>query len=152
MGFSAVFVRISVMVNKNTKITILGGGFAGIKAALELSERPEFSVKLISDQPNFRYYPTLYRAATGGKMTAASIPLSEIFKDKTIELVQDTVKSIDRKHKKLVGTAGTYSYDTLVIALGVVTNYFGIKGLQEFSYGIKSQAQAHEQRYHINKI
>jgi NADH dehydrogenase len=39
-----------------------------------------------------------------------------------------------------------------VAALGVVTNYFGIKGLKEYSYGIKSQAEAMELRDHIHKL
>jgi len=39
-----------------------------------------------------------------------------------------------------------------VVALGVVTNYFGIKGLEKYSYGIKSQAEAQELRNHIHKI
>jgi NADH dehydrogenase len=140
------------MADKKTKVTVLGGGFAGIKAALELSGNPSFSVSLISDQQNFRYYPTLYRSATGGNPAASNIPLGEIFKGRGVKLINDTVKSIDRDAKKIIGKADNYSYEVLIIALGVVTNYFGIKGLQEFSYGIKSQAEAKELRDHIHKL
>ena len=59
------------MANKKVRVLILGGGFGGLKTALGLIDRPEFSVTLLSDQADFRYYPTLYHAATGGKMTAA---------------------------------------------------------------------------------
>jgi NADH dehydrogenase FAD-containing subunit len=50
------------------KILIVGGGFSGIKAALELSkgDNSKFDITLVSDQANFRYYPALYRTATGG--------------------------------------------------------------------------------------
>jgi NADH dehydrogenase FAD-containing subunit len=48
------------------KILILGGGFAGIKAALELADSQDYNVSLLSEQENFRYYPTLYHTATGG--------------------------------------------------------------------------------------
>ena len=50
------------------KILVVGGGFGGIKAALELSkgDNRKFDITLVSDQANFRYYPALYRTATGG--------------------------------------------------------------------------------------
>jgi NADH dehydrogenase len=140
------------MTDKKTKVLVLGGGFAGIKAALELAGNSNFSVSLISDQSNFRYYPTLYRAATGGSMKAASIPLAEIFKDKAVRVINDSIEAVDRPNQKLAGKAKDYSYDVLVVALGVVTNYFGIKGLEKYSYGIKSQKEAQELRDHIHKI
>src|SRR5579864_2285277 len=113
------------MANQKTKILILGGGFGGIKTALELADNPSVDVTLLSDQANFRYYPTLYRTATGGRLSASQIPLSEIFKGKNIKIVHDTAKTIDRQDKKIIGSSGkTYGYDDLVLALGVVTNYF----------------------------
>jgi len=138
--------------NQKTKIVIAGGGFAGIKSALELAGSDKFDITLVSDQENFRYYPALYRAATGGKTAASNIPLGEIFKDKTVRIVRDTVKSINPQTKSIKGAKGSYEYDKAVIALGVVTNYFGIKGLAEYSYGIKTQDEAAELRDHIHKL
>jgi NADH dehydrogenase len=139
------------MVNKKTKVVVLGGGFAGIKTALELSGNSNIQVSLISDQENFRYYPTLYRTATGGSPVASSIPLSEIFNSTDVKIIKDSIKSIDRDAKTITGKE-SYRYDILVVALGVVTNYFGIKGLEKYSYGIKSQEDAKELRDHIHKI
>jgi NADH dehydrogenase len=153
MSFSLIFVKINVMANKKTKILILGGGFGGIKAALGLADDKNFDVTLLSSETDFRYYPTLYHAATGGRMTAASIPLSEIFKDKPVRLAKGSAKRLDREAKSVKTTTGdTYQYDRLIIALGVVTNYFGIKGLKEYSFGIKSQSEAKELRDHIHKL
>ncbi|MGH8506874.1 MAG: FAD-dependent oxidoreductase, partial [Stenotrophobium sp.] len=119
------------MANQKTKVLVVGGGFAGIKTALELSANPNFDVTLLSDQENFRYYPTLYHTATGGRLSASQIALSEIFAGKDLNIVQDTAKTLDRQAKKLTGKSGKqYDYDYLVLALGVVTNYFGIKGLE----------------------
>ena len=141
------------MANKKTKVLVLGGGFGGIKTALELADDPAFEITLLSNESDFRYYPTLYHAATGGRLTASSIPLAEIFKGKNITIEKANAKRIDRETKKIKTTAGSeISYDKLVIALGVVTNYFGIKGLKEYSYGIKSQAEAKELRDHIHKL
>jgi len=137
-------------MSKKQKIVIVGGGFGGVKTALELSSPGEYEITLISDQKNFRYYPTLYHAATGGKLAASSIPLSEIFQTSDIKVINDTVKKLDRQ-KKIISGTNDYEYDILVLALGVVTNFFGIKGLKEYAYGIKSIEEAHRLRDHIHK-
>jgi NADH:ubiquinone reductase (H+-translocating) len=153
MGFGLIFVRISVMTNNKTKVLILGGGFGGIKAALELADDDNFEVTLVSNETDFRYYPTLYHTATGGRMTASSIPLDEIFKSKNVSVKKATAKTLDRQAKTIKTAANeVLPFDKLVVALGVVTNYFGIKGLKEYSYGIKSQAEAKELRNHIHKL
>lgn len=140
------------MANK-TNVLVVGGGFGGIKTALELADNTNFDVTLLSSQTDFRYYPTLYHAATGGRMAASSIALTEIFKDKGVKVEKGTVKKINRQAKSLKTSAGKeYKFDQLVIALGVVTNYFGIKGLKEYSYGIKSQEEARKLRDHIHKL
>jgi NADH dehydrogenase len=82
------------MASKKTRVLILGGGFGGIKTALELADNKNFDITLLSNQSDFRYYPTLYHAATGGRMAASSIPLAEIFKDKNIKLEKGTAKSL----------------------------------------------------------
>lgn len=134
------------------KVLILGGGFGGIKTALELSDNPRYEVSLVSDQVNFRYYPTLYKSATGGSQVASVIPLAEIFQDKPIKIIQDKVKNLDRGAKKITGFSGkNYPYDILVVALGVVTNFFGIKGLDKYAYGIKTLEEAHRLRDHLHK-
>jgi len=142
-----------LMPKQKTKALILGGGFGGIKTALELSGRDDIDVTLLSNESSFRYYPTLYHAATGGRMAAASIPLEEIFRGKNVKIEKGTAKKLNREAKTLKTSGGKeYSFDKLIVALGVVTNYFGIKGLKEYSYGIKSQAEAKELRDHIHKL
>lgn len=141
------------MVTDKQKVLILGGGFGGVKTALELASHPHYAVTLFSDSPNFRFYPALYRAATGGNALAASIPLSEIFADKDVKIVKDNAKKLDRENKRVECTSGkNYGYDILVIALGAVTNYFGIKGLKQYSYGIKTLEEAQELRDHLHKL
>lgn len=134
------------------KVLVLGGGFGGVKAALELADDPRFDVTLLSDDLNLRYYPTLYHTATGGAAANSSIPLVHIFEDKAVRLVKGRAVAIDRKAKtvttenKLLET-----YDTLIVGLGVVTNYFGIPGMQEYSYSIKSQAEVQRFKAHLRQ-
>jgi NADH dehydrogenase len=111
------------------KVLILGAGFGGIKAALELADKTMFEVTLLSDQENFRYYPTLFNIALGKSYLGATIPLGEIFEGKNVNIVKATAESVDRQNKRVTSSDGkTLDYDHLIVALGVVTNYFGIEG------------------------
>lgn len=134
------------------QILIVGGGFGGIKAALELSRDGSFDVTLLSDHNDFRYYPTLYHTATGGTKANSSIPLSRIFADSNITFARGKATSLDRKSKTVTTEDGqNFAYDTLILSLGVVTNYFGIKGLAEFSYGIKSHEEVARLKTHLHQ-
>lgn len=139
-------------MTKKRKILILGGGFGGVKTALELSRSSELELTLISDRDYFRYYPTLYHTATGGDLRSSVIPLSEIFKDSGVRLVLDEARGIEREKKVVVGKKKNYSYDDLIISLGVVTNFFNIKGLEEFAFGIKTEQEAARLRAHLHEL
>ncbi len=140
------------MKKQESDVLILGGGFGGVKAALELAGDSRFEITLMSDQANFRFYPSLYRTATGGKKAASAIPLKEIFEAKKVALVKDQALSLDRSKQSVKGASGkNYSYDVLIIALGMVTNFFGIKGLGQYAFGIKTVDEAQALRQHIQQ-
>lgn len=133
-------------------IVIVGGGFGGIKAALDLDNATAGKITLISDQADFRYYPSLYRTATGGRRTLSTISLKEIFAKKGVEIVIGRAVKLDRVAKTLTLIGGeVLIYDYLVLALGVQTNYFGIDGLEEYSYGIKSTSDAEKLKTHLHQ-
>ncbi len=135
------------------QILIVGGGFGGVKAALELAKRPEdFEITLVSEHEHFRYYPELYHTATGGLRTQTSIRLRDIFAGKNITFLKAKAERLHREAKAIETNDGQkLNYDILILALGVVTNYFGIKGLQEYSYGIKSPEEAAEFKAELHK-
>lgn len=133
-------------------VLIVGGGFGGVKAALELADDPHFTVSLLSDSDSLRYYPTLYHTATGGARANSSIPLQRIFAEKPVELLQGSAETLDRKAKTITTTDGVvHSYDTLILALGVVTNYFGIPGMQDYAYSIKTQDEVARFKHHLHQ-
>src|SRR5690348_16076249 len=80
-------------------VLIVGGGFGGVKAALELSRHEGVAVTLLSDRPDFRYYPTLYHTATGGLRSQSSIPLGSILPEDRVTLAIGTAERLDREHK-----------------------------------------------------
>ncbi len=142
---------IFTMLDERQKVLIVGGGFGGVKAALDLADDHRFDVTLISNEAELRYYPTLYHTATGGRRANSSIPLSVIFQSKRLVIVKDTAVSLDKKARTLTTESKkVYPYDTLILALGVVTNYFGIPGLDKFSFSIKSQSEVERLKKHLH--
>ncbi len=132
-------------------ITIVGGGFGGIKAALELAKDHSIQVTLISDKPEFQYYPALYSSATGHSHLESWVPLSTIFAGKkNIRVMLDTITAVDPDTKELTGKSGkAYKYERCILALGVVTTYFGIEGLEAHSFGIKSHEEIERLKKHL---
>lgn len=127
-------------MSSSHRILIVGGGFGGIKAALELSKQRSFEVTLLSDKDYFVYYPALYGTATGHSHLESSVPLKRIFNHiSNVKIVLRTATTIDAT-RKIVRTKSKdeFQYDTCILALGVITTYFNIPGLAENSYNIKS--------------
>lgn len=133
------------------KITIVGGGFGGVKTALELSKSKHNRITLITDRPTFQYYPALYGTATGKSHLQSWVPLGAIFADReNVEVIIDTIESVDPQEKTIKSASGnTYEYEHLVLALGAVTTYFGIEGLDHYAFGIKSEAEIKKLKHHL---
>ena len=131
--------------------TIVGGGFGGIKTALELAKDSKNEVVLISDKPVFQYYPALYSSATGHSHRESWVPLGEIFASyPNVTVYIDTISGIDIVQKTLSGTSGTaYIYGDVVFAIGVVTTYFNIPGLETYAYGIKSAEEIQRLKHRL---
>lgn len=133
-------------------VVIIGAGFGGVRTALGLARTTNYRITLITENDTFRYYPALYATATGHAFNESIIPLSDIFADyPQISVQHDRVESLTTKPKRLTFTSKqTLAYDFLVLALGMVTNYFGIEGLQQYSYGIKSQEEVVRLKRHLH--
>lgn len=133
------------------QITIVGGGFGGVKTALELAKDKHAHITLITDKTDFQYYPGLYGTATGKSHLQSWVPLGEIFAGRdNIHVIIDSIATINKGAKTLIGISGTkYEYHTLVLALGAVTTYFGIKGIDQYAYGIKSEDEIKRLKQHL---
>lgn len=132
------------------KVVIVGGGFGGIKTALELSKEKNVHVTLISDKDHFLFYPALYSTATGKSRKQSIIPLAKLFAESNVTLITDTLIGIDTVRQYVITKKQQVHYDRVVFALGVVTSYFGISGLDTYSYSIKSAVEIERFKKHLH--
>ncbi|MBD0378825.1 NAD(P)/FAD-dependent oxidoreductase [Paenibacillus sedimenti] len=136
------------------QILILGGGYGGLLTALTARKHltaAEASITVINRFPTHQIITELHRLAGGTiKEKAVALPLHKLLGDKDVNILVDTVKEINPNEKQVVlGGGTTRAYDALVVALGSETNYFGIPGLEENSFVLKSAADANRIREHV---
>lgn len=133
-------------------LVIVGGGFGGVRLARKLAKKNLYKISLVSDQDCFRYYPALYRTATGHTKEESCITLTGLVSDlPNVEVVIKHVDKIDRQGKTITANDGTILiYDKVVFGLGVVTSYFGIPGIAENAFGIKSEAEIDKLIHHLH--
>lgn len=101
------------------KVTILGGGIAGVEAAIWL-RKEGFEVDLISPREYLYVYPTsIWIPVFKSDFNSVCIPLSKLEQVHGFKYIKDEVVKIDTKEKKVYGKNGEYSdFDYLVIAMG----------------------------------
>lgn len=137
------------------KVLIVGGGFGGIAAALSLEKKKikDLKITLVSNKPHFEYTAALYRVVTGRSPLEVCVPLSEVFKNRNVEVLIDSIKEINIERNITEGVSGSrYQFNFLVLALGSETAYFNIPGLEEFSFGFKSISEALRLKRHLHEL
>lgn len=138
-----------------SNIVVVGGGFAGVTCARKLSKlvSSEVTITLISDRTDFEYYAALYRVAAGGSPGEVAVPLVSALRGTNVRFVHDKIKAIDPAAKKLTGESGQrHAYDQLVLAVGSESSFFGIPGVEERSFTLKSVAEALTLKDHLHQL
>src|SRR5579871_595593 len=133
------------------RVIILGGGFGGLYAARALRRAP-VEVTLI-DRRNFHLFqPLLYQVATGslspGEICA---PLRSILsRQKNTRVLLGEVSDIDPRARTVVlSDGGAYDYDSLIVATGSQSFYFGNDQWRELAPSLKSVEEATAIRHNI---
>ena len=134
---------------KKTRVLIVGGGFGGLYAALEFEKLlyTDIEVTLISEENFFLFTPMLHEvAASDLDLTHIVNPIRKMLRH--VRFFEGEVQSVDLVHRCVVVAHGfdqhTHSleYDHIVFALGCVTNFYNIQGLQERAVTMKSLGDA----------
>jgi len=125
------------------RVVILGGGFGGLYAAKALRSAP-VDVTLI-DRRNFHLFqPLLYQVATGslspGEIAA---PLRALLsKQSNVRVLLAEATDLDVANRRVIladsNNAGDVPYDTLIVATGARTHYFGHDDWERCAPGLKS--------------
>ncbi len=133
------------------RVVILGGGFGGLNAAQKLKRAP-VDVTLI-DRRNFHLFqPLLYQVATGslspGEIAA---PLRGVLSgQKNAQVLLGEAADIDPDAKCVVLRDGArFSYNSLIVATGSETSYYGNDGWREWAPSLKSVEEATAIRHKI---
>jgi NADH dehydrogenase len=138
-------------MSERRKVVIIGGGFGGLSAAQHLNSNL-VDVTLIDRRNYHLFQPLLYQVATGS-LSAGEIasPLRSVLsRQKNTRVWLGTVVDVDGDSKRVVLADGTIvPYDSLIVAAGSQTSYFGHNEWQEWAPGLKSIEEATTVRHKI---
>jgi NADH dehydrogenase len=134
------------------KVLIIGAGFAGIQLAKNLNS-DAFDILLIDKINHHQFQPLFYQVATSQiEPSSISFPIRNIFKhQKNIQIRLAEVQKIDQVNNFVSTTIGNFYYDSLVIAIGCKTNFFGNAEIEANALTLKSTAEAIGIRNHVLK-
>lgn len=136
-------MQLNIPDTLQKRVLIAGGGFAGLKIATKLADS-NFQVVLI-DKNNFhQFQPLFYQVATAGlEPSAISFPLRKIFQSSENVFIRVAeITGLNTDNKEAITTLGTLNYDILILAMGVDTNFFGMKHIARYAIPMKSVAEA----------
>lgn len=121
------------------RIIIIGGGFAGISLAKELSKK-EVQVVLLDKNNYHTFQPLLYQVSTGGlEPDSIAYPIRKILKDYPNFFFRlANVELVTPEKKELTTNIGVIKYDYLVLATGSQTNFFGNTEIEKNGMVMKS--------------
>lgn len=125
------------------RIVIVGGGFAGLNVARKLHKKG-FEVYLVDKNNYHQFQPLFYQVATAGLEPANIVfPLRKAFHNfKDFHIRMAELVEIKPSENKIVTTENELTYDYLVIATGVTTNFFGNNQVEENAIPMKSVSEA----------
>src|SRR3954470_22048783 len=145
---------MSESLSRRHHVVVIGSGFGGLFAAKRL-KRAGVDVTLISRTTHHLFQPLLYQVATGILSEGEIAPATrEILRNrKYVTVLLGEVTNIDLTARTVVSTAGeittTTPYDSLVVAAGAGTSYFGHDEFAVNAPGLKSIDDALELRGRI---
>jgi NADH dehydrogenase len=133
------------------RVVVIGGGFAGINAAMGLADLP-VDVTLVDRKNYHTFQPLLYQVALA-VLSPADIaqPIRSILRDHpNIEVLMDEAVGFNLdQHHVLLKTGAVLMYDYLILASGSTHSYFGHEDWAKLAPGLKTVEDATEIRRRV---
>ena len=128
-------------------MAIVGAGFAGLQAAMELEglfrRSPEQEILLIGEVNYFLFTPLLPQVASSYINPRHIVqPVRDVRGSRRFRFLRDRVVSVDLAARRLRASSGTFDYDALILAPGSRSDDFGIPGVREHTLDFKSLEDA----------
>ncbi|BAH45733.1 putative NADH dehydrogenase [Brevibacillus brevis NBRC 100599] len=136
------------------KILILGAGYGGLLTTLQLQKKLNYNEAEITlvNKHNYHYITTWLHEPAAGTAPAdhARVSLDGILNKDKVNFVKGTVQAIQSEEQTVTLDNGeVLPYDYLVIGLGSEPETFGIEGLKEHAFSIRSINAVRNIREHI---
>jgi NADH dehydrogenase len=146
--------RVSSEKEKESRrphVVVIGAGFGGLEAARVLADA-SVDVTIIDRHNYHTFQPLLYQVATAGlEPGQIAHTVRGIFQaQERVQFRLGTVVDVDpdQRHVRLQD-GRTVPYDSLIVAAGTEPQYYGIPGVREHAYALKSLADAANLRSHV---
>ena len=127
---------------------IVGGGFGGLAAALKL-RHADVDVTIVDRMNHHLFQPLLYQAAAGGLSPSdCASPMRPALKQgRNTTFLMTEVTDVDAERRQVVLDRGDrLDYDSLIVACGAQTSYFGHDEWQDVTCGLKTLADVYDLR------
>ena len=141
------------MAQERKKVLVLGAGYAGLQTVTKLQKElsaEEAEITLINKN-DYHYEATWLHEASAGTINYEDLlyPVESVLKKDKVNFVTAEVTKIDRNAKKVETDKGNYDFDILVVALGFVSETFGIDGMKDHAFQIENVLTTRQLSRHI---
>jgi NADH:quinone reductase (non-electrogenic) len=139
------------MTTSPIRIVILGGGFGGVYAARHLEQFARrglpIEITLVSQENFFLFTPMLHEVAAADlDITHIVSPLRTLLRRASV--LVGTVESVDLERRRVLVSHGfdrhahELEYDHLIVALGSITNFYRLPGLETHALTMRTLGDA----------
>ena len=136
--------------NKKPNVVIIGAGFGGLWAARALANKPVDV--LVIDRNNYHTFLALLYQVAAAELEAEDIayPVRSVFwNTPNIDFVLAHARRIDLQNRTIQTDSETVSYDYLILATGSITHSFGVQGVDDHAFFLKTLEEAVALKNHI---
>lgn len=140
-------------MKKRPRILILGAGYGGMMTASKLSKQININDAeiILVNKHNYHYQTTWLHEPAAGTLhhDRTRMRIDSVIDTNKVKFIKDNVVEIKAAEKKVILESGELEYDYLVIGLGSEPETFGIPGVVEHAFAIRSVNSVRQIREHI---